>query len=246
MSSLRIEHGGTVAVVTLDRPPANALDAEGLHAVADAFEHLGADTGVEAIVLTGEGRAFSAGLDLKVLESLGADGQDALIDALNRAFLAVYSCPRYVVGAVNGHAIAGGLVLALCCDLRLVADVALSASLAEVRVGVVYPVGPLEVVRSELSPPVLRRMVLSGETLDAARGVDEGVFDRVVPVDELLTTAIDVAQHHPPPLGFARIKSQLRRPALEVMQAAVDGGDPLVRPWLTDETFAAAAATLRR
>ena len=94
---------------------------------------------VTAIVLTGEGRSFSAGLDLKAIQDSGPDQQEDLIEAFNRAFLAVYSCPRLVVGAVNGHTIAGGLVLALCCDVRLIADVALKVGLAEVRVGVAVP-----------------------------------------------------------------------------------------------------------
>ena len=63
--------------------------------------------------------------------------------------------------------IAGGLILALCADWRVVADVPMEASLAEVRVGVTYPVAPLEIARSELSPPTARRLILLGETLDA-------------------------------------------------------------------------------
>ncbi len=246
MPSVRVEHEGTIAVVTLTRPPANAMDAAGLTELADIFDRFADDDGVAAIVLTGEGRAFSAGLDLKAIQDSGPDRQEELIEALNRAFLAVYSCPRLVVAAVNGHAIAGGLVLALCCDVRLVADVALKAGLAEVRVGVPYPVGAIEVVRHELAAPVARRLVLGGDLIGAHEAADLGVFDRVIPVDDLRATALAVALDHPPPVGFARIKAQLRRPAIEATQAAFGGRDPLPRPWLTDETFAAAAAALRR
>ena len=66
-----------------------------------------------------------------------------MVDALNRAIYAIYSCPVPAVGAINGHAIAGGLVLALCCDWRIAANAPLLAGLAEVRVGVPFPVGAM-------------------------------------------------------------------------------------------------------
>ena len=250
MSSVRVEFEGSVAVVTLDRPPANVMDAASLNELADVFDRLASDADADAeataVVLTGEGRSFSAGLDLRAIQQSGPSHQEDLIEALNRAFLAVYSCPRLVVGSVNGHAIAGGLVLALCCDVRLVADVALKVGLSEVRVGVPYPVGAIEVVRHELTPSVARRLVLGGELIGAHEAVALGVLDRVVPAADLLAVALAAARDHRPLVGYARIKAQLRKPAIEATQAALGGRDPLPRPWLTDETFAAAAAALRR
>lgn len=246
MSFIRTTREGSVAVVTLARPPANAMDAAGLDELSDEIDRLGHDTDVAAVVITGEGRVFSAGLDLKALSGLDDAGQKALIEALNRAFLTVYACPRLVVGAINGHAIAGGLILALCCDVRLVADVPLRAALAEVNVGVAFPVGALEVARHELAGSTRRRLVLRGETIDAARGVEMGVFDRLVPADELLAAAVAEAGDTRPPLGFARIKAQLRRPALDAIQSALSGRDPLPRPWLGAEAFDAAASALSR
>ena len=246
MSSIRTARDGAIAVVTLANPPANAMDADGLLELAGEVERLGREPGVDGLVITGEGRVFSAGLDLKRVVELDVDGQEALIEALNRAFLAVYECPRLVVAAVNGHAIAGGLVLALCCDVRLVADIPLRAALAEVTVGVVYPVGAIEVVRHELDGAARRRLVLRGASVDGPGGVELGVFDRVVRADRLLDEAVVEARDTRPPLGFARIKAQLRRPAIEATRAALGGHDPLPRPWLGEETFAAAAAVLRR
>jgi enoyl-CoA hydratase len=246
VSSARVEHEGMVTVVTLAHPPANAMDTASLNELADIFDRLANDVGVTAVVVTGDGRSFSAGLDLNAIQHCEPGHQEELIEALNRAFLAVYSCPRLVVGAVNGHAIAGGLVLALCCDIRLVADVDLKVGLAEVRVGVPYPVGAIEVVRHELSAPIVRRLVLGGELIGAHTAVELGVFDRVVPAAELLATALSAARDHMPPGGYARIKAQLRNPAIQATRAALGGRDPLARPWLTDETFGAAAAALQR
>ena len=246
MTFVQTTRRGTVAVVTLTRPPANVMDAAGLNELSDEIERLGTDPDVGGIVITGDGRVFSAGLDLKAIGALDPAGQEALIEALNRAFLAVYACPRLVVGAINGHAIAGGLVLALCCDVRLVADVALRAALAEVSVGVVFPVGAIEVVRNELAGAARRRLVLRGEIVDGESGVELGVFDRRVPAADLLETAVAEAADTRPPVAFARIKAQLRRPAIEPMRAALGGRDPLSRPWLGPEAIDAAAAALRR
>lgn len=246
MAALTVHHRGATAVITLTNPPANAMDAPGLHELADTVEALGRDADVTGIVITGEGRSFSAGLDLKAIQAVGLDGQEAIIEGLNRAFLAVYGCPRPTLAAVNGHCIAGGLVLALCCDRRLVADVPLKASLAEVKVGVVYPVGAAEVVRNELDPTARRRLILGGDVVDPHEAVALGVFDAVVAADDLLDTAT-AALAHPHPLGkYALIKAQLRHAALDATAAALDGNDPVPRPWLDDETFAAAAAVLAR
>jgi len=244
--SLRTERHDRVVVLTMDSPPANAMHPAGLDELSDAVDAAAGDNDVDAIVITAAGRAFSAGLDLKAIQGADAGAQETLIDALNRCFLTVYSCPKLVVGAINGHAIAGGLVLALCCDVRLVADTPLRAALAEVSVGVAFPLGALEVVRNELAGATLRRFVLRGEVVDAATGTALGVFDRVVPADELLDAALQLAADTRPPTAFATIKAQLRAPAIATMRAALGGGDPVPRPWLTDESFAAAAAALAR
>ena len=123
---------------------------------------------------------------------------------------------------------------------------ALKVGLAEVRVGVPYPVGAIEVVRQELHPDGRSsRLVLGGELIGAHEAVELAVFDRVVPAADLLATALAAAHDHPPQVGFAPVKAQLRKPAIDATHAALGGRDPLRRPWLTDETFAAAAATLR-
>lgn len=246
MEHLRLERRDGVAVLTLDRPPANAMDAASLHELADAVDAAAADDDIRSLVITGAGRVFSAGLDLKALVELDGDGHEAILEGLNRAFLSVYGCPKLVVGAINGHVIAGGLVLAVCCDVRLVADVPLRASFAEVQVGVMFPVGALEPVRQEVVGAAQRRLVLRGETVGPAAGVELGLFDRVVPADELSDAALAEANATAPPLGFARIKEQVRGAALARMRDAIGGRDPLPRPWITGEALAAATATLAR
>lgn len=237
-----------IAVVTFARPPMNAMDSEMLEEIAALFDRLASDRSVRAAVLTGEGRAFSAGLDLKLLPTLDIAAQHRLIAAMNDGFGTLYAWPKPLVTAINGHAIAGGMVVALCGDWRIVADVPLKASFAEVKVGVRYPVAALDVARSELAPTAARRMVLFGEELDAAGAVALQVFDECATPDTLLARAIARARKDAalPPDAFATIKRELRSPALARIAAARGGhAEPRYFAWLTEETRAAAAAALR-
>ena len=123
------------------------------------------------MVLKGYERVFSAGMDLKLLAELDAGGQTEVVDALNRAYGAMYGFAKPLVAAVTGHAIAGGLFFLLVADYRVSARGDAMYGLSEVRVGVAFPVAPLEIARAEL-PPHLRRvgMLLGGQPI----GVDAG------------------------------------------------------------------------
>lgn len=236
-----------IALVTFARPPMNAMDAALLEETAALFDQLAIDSRVRAAVLTGEGRAFSAGLDLKQLPALDTAQQHRLIAAMNDGFGTLYAWPKPLVTAINGHAIAGGMVVALCGDWRIVADVPLKASFAEVKVGVRYPVAALDVARSELTPTMARRMVLFAEDLDAASAVALQVFDECVAADRLLPRALERAREDAalPPEAFASIKRELRSAALARIAAARSGqAEPRYAGWLSDETRKAAAAAL--
>src|SRR5262245_30434124 len=120
MGHASIERRGDVTVVALDRPPANAMDPGLLGDLLAAAEEAAA-TAPGAVVLTGRPRFCAAGADLKLVPTLDAAGQKAMVDGINRMCMAWYGLPHPLVCAVNGHAIAGGLVLALCGDYRVAA-----------------------------------------------------------------------------------------------------------------------------
>jgi enoyl-CoA hydratase len=242
-------HNDGIAVVTLANPPVNAMDSALLEELAGLFERLGPEAAVRAAVITGQGPAFSAGLNLKTTPELDRLGQRRLIDAMNGCFGTLYGWPKPLVAAVNGHAIAGGLILALCADWRIVADVSLEASLAEVKVGVTYPVAPIEIARGELAPAAARRLVLLGETLDAAQAEAFAVFDERVPADQLLMRALARVRGDAelPPQAFATTKRELRAAALgRIAEARAGRGEPRLSAWLGEEMRRAAAAVLRR
>jgi enoyl-CoA hydratase len=243
-----VVHRGPVGMVTLRRPPANAMNIELLEEMTEVFERLGQDKSLRSVVLTGQGNSFCAGVDLKAVPHYNDADQRRMVVALNRAFFAVYSFPGPVVGAINGHAIAGGLVLALCCDWRIAAKVQFLTGLTEVRVGVPYPVGAMEVVRQELRPDVLRHLVLFAQNITAAAAVEAGVFDEMVEPSSLLDRAMEKAGEFAalPQIAFMKTKRQIRSRAYEAIEAAIAGAEPVLNGWLSKETILAATAVLQR
>src|SRR5436853_7717728 len=158
--TIQLEMNDRIATLRLDRPPANALDLSFISALADTFTELEDRDDLRALIVTGAGRFFSAGLDLKAVPTYSRDEQRALANNLNRMVGRLYGLPLPVVAAVNGHSIAGGVIVAPCCDYRIAAAGDYKIGLTEARVRVPFPVGPMAVVQSELSPPAARTAVL--------------------------------------------------------------------------------------
>ena len=241
-----VVHRGRVAIVTLRRPPANTMNLELTEEIAALFQALRQDEAVRSVVLTGTGKSFCAGVDLKAVPAYDETDQRRMVRAMNGAFYGIYSCAVPVVAAINGHAIAGGLVLALCCDWRIAVNTPFLVGLTEVRVGVPYPVAAMEVVRQELRPEVARRLVLFGQNVASAIAVEAGVFDETVSAEVLLERALAKADEFAalPRTAFARSKRDLRGKAYATIEAAMAGAEPLLQGWLSHETVQAAAAVL--
>ncbi|HET8538216.1 MAG TPA: enoyl-CoA hydratase/isomerase family protein, partial [Solirubrobacteraceae bacterium] len=167
-----------VATVIADRPPANAMDVTLLGELVAVLREVAADPPA-AVVLSGRPGFFSAGADLKAVPSYGPAEQRAMVEGINDMALGVYALPCPVVGAITGHAIAGGMVLALCTDLRI-ASSAGKYGLTEVKVGVPYPQAAIGVVEAELAPPARRLFAFGNALHDAQTCLRLGVFDEVV------------------------------------------------------------------
>lgn len=226
---IRLSRHDEVTVVTFDRPPANALDPALLHAGAEVIDELRADL-PRAVVLTGHGAFFSGGADLRVVPDLPPDEQAALTRTFNMMFAGWYHFPRPVVTAVNGHAVAGGLVLALCGDHRVVGRSG-RFGLTEVKVGIPFPSVAMAIVQGELTPPVVRRLVLRAELFDAATALGLEIFDEQVDDDRVLDRSIEVARAlaaHPT-ATYELVKLRLRAGALERGRGQFGGADAAAR-----------------
>jgi enoyl-CoA hydratase len=236
MTGIDVEPGGDgVTVVRMRHGKVNALDLELLLALRETFDGL-RDS---AVVLTGDGRVFSAGVDLRRLLDGGADYARKFLPALQGACRAVFTHPRPVVAAVNGHAIAGGCVLVCACDRRYMGSGTIGVS--ELLVGVPFPTVPMEVLRwaTGTAAPGL---ALTGRAVPAAEAVGLGLVDEQVADDRLLGAAVAEARRlaRLPRASFALTKEQLRRDALARM--AADGErdrERLLAIWTSPEVAAA-------
>lgn len=216
------EAHGEVVVLRMAHGPVNALDLELLNDLIAAVAELSEPA--PPMVLTGSGRSFSAGIDLKRITSEGPEYVGAFLSALSKAFLAVFEYPGPSVAAVNGHAIAGGFVFAAACDHRVAADGGAKVGLSEVRVGVPFPTAAIEIVRHAVGTALASRYALGAELY----GVREahGFIDEIVSPEVLEHTAAVRARERGQ-LGaeaYLLAKRQLQRPVWDNIErhAAVE------------------------
>ena len=207
---------GNVAVATMRHSKANAMDIEFCEAIAARFEEL-KQSKAKAVVLVGEGKIFSAGVDLvRALEG-GADYFRRFLPALSKAFITAFFFPKPLVAAVNGHAIAGGCVLACCADRRLMAKGTARIGIPELLVGVPFPTIALEVMRFTVAARFIQDVFLTGATYLPEEALPRGLADEIVEPGDLMRRAIAAAEHFAAirTEAFAITKLQLRQPVAD-------------------------------
>jgi len=228
-----------IAVLTIAHGKANALDIALCEAVAAKFMELRASD-ARAVVLTGQGRMFSAGVDLPLMLEGGAPYVRKFLPALHRLYETVFFHPQPVVAAVNGHAIAGGCVLACCADRRLMARDGGKIGLTELLVGVPLPAQAFEVMRFATVPQYFSEAVLGAATYGPEAAVERGFIDEVVEASALLERAIAAAQALAAlsPIAFAQAKAQIRQAVSERMAHSGAATDHAVGEiWAKPETL---------
>ncbi|MBM3528763.1 MAG: enoyl-CoA hydratase/isomerase family protein [Alphaproteobacteria bacterium] len=234
---IQLDRHGDIAVVTLVHGKANALDIEFCESIAAHFESI-EKSSARAVVLTGQGRMFSAGVDLLRLSEGGVDYVRAFLPALHRLYQAVFFHAKPVVAAINGHAIAGGCVLACCADRRIAARDGGRIGVTELLVGVPFPPLAFEVMRYATAPQYFSDGVLSGATFAAEQALTRGLVDEVAEPSALRDRAIAAAEQMAAlsPRAFAMTKGQLRAPVAERVARA--GGDTAATDiWTAPETL---------
>jgi enoyl-CoA hydratase len=180
-------------VVVIDRPDrANAIDLETAEALAATFDELETDDDTRAVVLTGAGeRVFSAGMDLKAVEAGEADQINGVPGGF--AGIARRDFPKPIVAAVNGAAMGGGFEIVLACDLVIAAEHA-RFGLPEVTQGLVAASGGAVRLPQRLPWPLAMELLLLGDPIDARRALDLMLVNQVVPGDEVVATAVALAE----------------------------------------------------
>src|SRR5438270_12905525 len=187
---MRIERQGAVAVLRLESGKVNAIGRAFLSELNGLLDGLG---DARAAVVVGRGSTFSAGLDLPALVELSAAEMRAFIGQFNDAMLRLWELPIPLVAAVNGHAIAGGCVLALQADLRIAADRDARIGLNETQLGLALPSVVLETLRWQVPGPSLAPIALEGRLFSPREALQLGLLHEVVPEAELLPRALERA-----------------------------------------------------
>lgn len=216
--NLKIAATGPVSLLTIDRPPANALDRATLDELERGLAELFADDGTKVIVITGAGpRAFVAGLDLKEAAAILAGARAAaLLDVLQqgqRLFDRIENSVKPVIAAVNALALGGGLELALACHIRILADQARVGS-TESNLGLIPGWGGTQRLPRLIGAGRAIELMLTGDTIDAQEAFRLGLANKVVPAARLLPEALALAE---------RIAAKSRLTNAGILRAVVEG-----------------------
>jgi enoyl-CoA hydratase len=235
---LELTHRGRLAVLKMRHGKANTLDTEFCDDLRNRSENLsGSDTG--AVILTADGPIFSAGVDLIRALDRGAVYFRDFLPALSKLYEAIFFFPKPVVAAINGHAIAGGCVLACLADRRLMARGVGRIGVTELLVGLPFPSMAFEVMRFATAPRYLQEVILTAATYAPEAALERGLVDEIVDPRALLDRAIEVAEAFAAlsPQAFTLSKQQIRqavRDHLDKHGRKVDSATDGV--WLADET----------
>lgn len=239
-----------VRVLRLAHGKANALNLEFCEALGAAF--VAESTEPAPLMITGSGRIFSAGVDLPRLLAGGEAYITAFLRALDDCFLNLFSLEKPVVAAVNGHAIAGGCILAAACDSALMVNAGASIGVPELAVGVPFPPLPMEILRHAVGTPAAQRLAFSCENISPQQALEMGLVQRLASTDELMPAAIAEAARlgAMPRESFALVKRQLRTPAMQMVASLKQHAADVESEWHTPRVKTAIQkfvdATLKR
>ncbi|HEY1363789.1 MAG TPA: enoyl-CoA hydratase/isomerase family protein [Xanthobacteraceae bacterium] len=228
-----------VAIIRMADGKANAMSIESCDELVARFEENRLSP-ARAAVITGSGTIFSAGVDLLRVLDGGRPYIRKLLPVLNAMLLAVFSHPKPVVAAINGHAIAGGCILACAADRRLMARETGRIGVPELLVGVAFPAVAIEIIRSATGPHQLEEAIFSAATCPPAEALACGLVHELSEPDMLLDRAVAEAGRLAalPAAAFALSKRQTRAPALERLQRVGQSIDSAVDEiWTAPETI---------
>lgn len=205
LEQFKVEIEDGVATVTFDRPPVNAQNLRTREEITWIFDTMSDDPAVRCVILTGSGKIFSAGADIKERSGMSAKSGDYIRHnrITRESFYAIRDCVKPVIGAINGPAIGAGFALMANCDILLAADTAF-VQMPEIDVGLAGGAKFLEIFPRSKA----RLMYFSGRRVPAAELYRLGIVEACVPVDRLLPAAREIAAEiaGKSPTTLARVK----------------------------------------
>ncbi len=245
---IHVERRDSLALLRFDHGRANVIDRQFLRLLIDAIDAV-AESDARGVVVTGNGKIFSAGVDLLQMIEGGKEYIDEFLPLLSEALAKLFAFARPVVAAVDGHAIAGGCIFVCAADLRLMAEGSARIGVPEIHVGVPFPTVALEIMRFATAGRNLPQILYSGDTYAPAAALRLGLVDEIVDDAELLPKALDHARRLAalPHETFTKTKRQLRALATERIERRRAVDDPgIAEMWKAPTTLAAVQAYVER
>jgi enoyl-CoA hydratase len=245
------EDSESIAVIRMAHGKVSALDAAFCAALVTEIEAVAAGS-ARALVITGTGSAFSAGVDLFQVLDGGPDYLGRFLPAMESFFLTLLTFPKPAVAAINGHAIAGGCIIAAACDHRIMVDGTAAIGVPELAVGVPFPTLPFEIVGARVQPAAFRQLVYSGRTVQPHEALELGLIDELAEPDVLAGRAREVAEQlsQIPAKTFELTKRTFVAPILDRVTASASLNAEAVEAWARPEVQARMRAyveqTIRR
>ena len=214
MLTRAVENG--VATLALNHPPANTLTLDLLLELEAAFDALAADRAVKAIIVTGSGRFFIAGADIRVLAGIPSSREGTEMALRGQAiFNKIEACPKPVIAAINGVCLGGGLELAMCCHIRLAAEGARFGQ-PEINLGIIPGFGGTQRLSRLIGRSKATELILTGDLISAQEAKSLGLLSQVVPPEDLLRQAQGLAR---------KIASKGQLAVRSALRAIHDGGE---------------------
>jgi enoyl-CoA hydratase len=221
MGLVEIEVDGSVRVLTMVRPPVNALSGELLGALDRALDDAVSDPASRVLVLHGGPRAFSAGADIGEFSALDPEARRPWIARGVRLCERIAGLDKPTIAAIEGHCFGGGLELAMACHLRVAADTARLGQ-PEVKLGILPGFGGTQRLPRLVPAGIALEMLLTGESIDARRAFELGLVNRLVPSGEALVEAASLAK------GLARGSASAQALLLRIVRAELGELDAIV------------------
>jgi len=235
--SVKTDNG--ITAVTMDRGKVNAINAQALAEMRDCISRLSKDREVKAVILTGSDKFFSFGFDVPELLTYSRDEFKTFLVQFNHLATELFLIPKPLIGAINGHAVAGGCMLALTTDYRVMINEKARISLNEINIGASVFAGPVEMLRFCIGSRKAELVLTSGQMYEPKQAAEMGMIDTLSTPGSLMEDALEVARSYAEKNAeaFRSIKYLLRKPVVDSYVSREEASiDEFIDIWLSDES----------
>ena len=239
MSFIDVRREEKIGTITLNRPKVNALNEELIDELKEAFQDVGGDEDINAVILTGQGSFFSFGFDVPGFMSYSKESFLAYVHKYSDLIKMIYIFPKPVIAALNGHAVAGGCVLALACDYRIMLSEKAKISLNEMTFGSTLFSSATETLRYAVGSKRCEEIIYSGKMFSAEEALGLDLVDIIATEDEFLRVVSEVAEDFAQKdvNAFASIKKMLKKETMDrIERYEASTISEFVDIWYSDST----------